>query len=123
MCFRALRNEINRLECKHDHESIYNLLHRLAQWDRRLLPHFPTVRENKKQRHCDDETDAIVEVVDMTGDEEDREIIDVDTYILEEVLLLKVIKPDPDAVPEPASQAVHIKEEPMDDVKPAARSF
>jgi len=88
--YRELHGEIKRLERQSNHAAIYVLLQRLAQWDMRRLAKFPTVSEKNKN--------GVVEVVDLTvDDEEDRQIIDVDKYILEEVLLLKVIKPDPDA--------------------------
>jgi len=54
--YRALRNEIKRLERQNDHTAIYTLLHRLAQWDMRRLAQFPTRQEEVGEDSSDAET-------------------------------------------------------------------
>ncbi|GMI39885.1 hypothetical protein TeGR_g9470 [Tetraparma gracilis] len=93
--FKALKKEIEKLRREGDREEIFRLLKGLAAW------------EMDPVRNCVPGTKRaagggyVAEVIDMTKG--DPEVIDVDTFILE-VLLMKVVKADPDAPPPPPSE-------------------
>lgn len=84
--FRTLKVKINQLERFDNHEEIYRLLLQLKDWQihNRLAP---CLRTNANERE-------VSETIDLSNISE-PEIIDIDTYILD-VLLVKIVKADPD---------------------------
>lgn len=92
----ALRKEIDHLEKEDNHEQVYRLLKRLATWEQKRAGPFPIVGRRRRSNSRDDD---VIEVVDLTSDDNDNhEIINVDTFILD-VLLVKVIKAEEGATP------------------------
>jgi hypothetical protein len=87
--FKTLEKEITRLEKRNKHKEVFQLLWQLSAWEQKKGM-FPV---NCHQRS----DDKVLEIVDLTeADADDRETVDVDTYIID--VLFKVIKADPDAV-------------------------
>mmetsp|Transcript_5701 Transcript_5701/g.12043 ORF Transcript_5701/g.12043 Transcript_5701/m.12043 type:complete len:161 (-) Transcript_5701:72-554(-) len=87
---KALKKEIQKLQKlgKRGEARIYSLLKGLRDWEMkpRNQP-FPGSRS-------DGDVD---EIIDLTTNEEEKEIVDVDAFILN-VLLVNVVKRDPDAI-------------------------
>jgi hypothetical protein len=86
--YKALKKQIHGLERKQDHQEIFRLLFTLSEWQKSVNRPFPFLGEDED----DDDEEKPVEIIGLTAD--DQEVIDVDTYILE-VLLVKVIKAEP----------------------------
>jgi hypothetical protein len=84
--YKALKEKIDGLERKHDHEEIFRLLSTLSEWEKSVNRPFPFVVAHDGLDQDDDEKP--VEIIDLT---DDQVVIDIDTYILD-VLLVKVIK-------------------------------
>jgi hypothetical protein len=84
--FKNLKSKIKELEKTKSHAEIFRLLEQLRDWQvyNRGIP----------QCMCDVSSNT-PEIFNLT--EEDPEIVDVDKHMLE-VVLLKVVKPDPDGV-------------------------
>ena len=107
--FRALRARIKALQRRAAHGEIHRLLKELRQWE--IRP--PSL--GGAQPAClrgDDEnggsSGAVVEVIDLSGDD----CIDVDSYIID-VLLLKVVKSEAATALSAAPAAMHaVKAEP-----------
>ena len=81
--YKALKKQIHGLERKQDHQEIFRLLYTLSEWQKSVNRPFPFVGDEN-----DDDQEKPVELIDLT---DDQEVIDVDAYILE-VLLVKVVK-------------------------------
>ena len=85
--WKALRKRIKELEKKEQHSEIYQLLDKLSRFEMKWGA-FPMGKQGKNDGEVE-------EIIDLT---DDHEIIEVDTYIID-VLLVAVVKPDPDAPP------------------------
>ena len=114
--FRALRARIKALERRGAHGEIHRLLKELRQWE--IRP--PSL--GGAQPAClrgDDEnggsSGAVVEVIDLSGDGGGVAYVDVDSYIID-VLLLKVVKSEAATARSAAPAATHgVKAEPSPD--------
>jgi hypothetical protein len=85
--YKALKKQIDGLERKDDHEEIFRLLSTLSEWEKSVNRPFPFVVAHNNGLDQDDD-EKPVEILDLT---DDQVVIDIDTYILD-VLLVKVIK-------------------------------
>jgi hypothetical protein len=87
--YRALRDEIRRrcLDCAKKNQEIYCLLRQLAEWETKQ-GRFPTLKTKSSEKEKD--SNEVVEVIDLSNeDEREEHVIDVDTFIIE-ILLVKV---------------------------------
>jgi hypothetical protein len=85
--YRALRDEIRQLDRAKKNQKIYCLLKQLAEWETKQ-GRFPTF--NTKSSEKEKDNNEVVEVIDLSNKEErDEHVIDVDTFIIE-ILLVKV---------------------------------
>jgi hypothetical protein len=83
--YKALKKQIDWLERKKDHQEIFRLLSELSEWEKSVNRSFPFAAHDELVQ---DEDEKPVEIIDLT---DDQDVIDIDTYILD-VLLVKVIK-------------------------------
>ena len=60
---------------------------------------------------CGGDDDEVTEILDLTGISDDGDVIDVDTFIIN-FLLVGVIKPDPDAVPPSSTNELSQQQQP-----------
>ena len=89
--YKELKRQIQKLVEKGNHDmGIYRLLKGLQRFDVKGTPLSSFVRV--------DDDDEVEEILDSTGMPDDDDVIDIDSFIID-YLLVEVIKPDPDAVP------------------------
>jgi hypothetical protein len=83
--YKALKKQIDGLERKNDHQEIFRLLSKLSEWEKSVNRPFPFATHDELDQ---DDDEKPVEIIDLA---DDQDVIDIDTYILD-VLLVKVIK-------------------------------
>ena len=99
--YEELKRQIQKLENDNDDKGIYRLLKGLRRFEVERIPISSFIRGDDKDDEDDkddDDDDEVTEIIDLTSIPDDDAVIDVDTFIID-YLLVEVIKPDPDAVP------------------------
>jgi hypothetical protein len=99
--YKKLKKQIQTLQKKKKHTEIYRLLRQLRDYE---------IHNQARPPEClrslgETTTSDVQEVVDLTAD--DEEVIDVDKYILD-VLLVNIVKADPDGIAETTNETAHI---------------
>ena len=94
--YKELKRQIQKLEKDNDDKEIYRLLKGLRRFEVERTPISSFIRGDNGDD--DDGDDEVKEILDLTGIPDDNDVIDVDSFIID-FLLVEVIKPDPDAVP------------------------
>ena len=116
--FRALRTRIKALERRGAHGEIHRLLKELRQWEIRppsLGGAQPACLRGDDGGGGGGSAGTVVEVIDLSGDDGGVAYVDVDSYIID-VLLLKVVKSEAATARSAAPAASHaVKAEPSPD--------
>jgi len=101
--WKQLRKRIKTLQKAHAHQEIHRILRELRQWEIRPPGLGGTMPGSLS---CGPSTRSeVTELIDVSGN--DAEVVDVDTYILD-LLLVKEVKPDPEGS---SSHTVAVKHE------------